>query len=60
MDLPHQLRDESSVMVIHLVKRGGETSFDPVGACPVEEGDQVTVQATLNAWEGLRDKLRAA
>ena len=55
-----QLRDESSVTVIHLVKRSGETSFDPVGASTVEEGDQVTVQAPLKAYEGLREKLRAA
>jgi len=55
-----QLRDESGVLIIHLLKRGGESIFDPVGACRVEEGDQVTLQATITAYQGLREKLLAA
>jgi len=55
-----QLRDESGVLIIHLLKRGGESTFDPVGACRVEEGDQVTLQATITAYQGLRGKLLAA
>jgi len=55
-----QLRDESGVLIIHLLKRGGESTFDPVGATRVEEGDQVTLQATITAYQGLREKLLAA
>jgi hypothetical protein len=47
-------------LIIHLRKLGGETFFDPVGACCVEEGDRVTLQATLKAYQGLREKLLAA
>lgn len=55
-----QLRDEIGVLIIHLRKPDGETFFDPVGACCVEEGDKVTLQATLKAFQGLRDRLLAA
>jgi Trk K+ transport system NAD-binding subunit len=55
-----QLRDESGVLIIHMVRKTGETIFDPPGPCCFEPGDQVTVQATLQAWQGLRDKLLAA
>ncbi|HZX96696.1 MAG TPA: NAD(P)-binding protein [Myxococcales bacterium] len=55
-----QLRDELGVLIIHVARREGETFFDPVGACRVEEGDQVTLQATLRTYEGLREKLLAA
>jgi Trk K+ transport system NAD-binding subunit len=55
-----QLRDESGVLVIHLVRKSGETVFDPAGACCFEPGDVVTVQATLQAYQGLREKLLAA
>jgi voltage-gated potassium channel len=55
-----KLRDESGVLVIHLVRKTGETVFDPAGACCFEPGDVVTVQATLQAWQGLRERLIAA
>ena len=55
-----QLRDESGVLVIHLVRKTGEVIFDPSGPCCFEAGDVVTVQATLQAYQGLRDKLLAA
>ena len=55
-----QLRDESSVLVIHLVRKSGETIFDPAGQCCFDPGDVVTVQATLKAYQGLREKLIAA
>ena len=48
------------MLIIHLLKRGGESTFDPVGASRVEEGDQVTLQATITAYQGLREKLLAA
>ena len=54
------LRDESGVLVLHLVRKSGETVFDPAGACCFETGDVVTVQTTLEAWQGLREKLLAA
>jgi Trk K+ transport system NAD-binding subunit len=55
-----QLRDESGVLVIHLVRKSGETIFDPSGKCCFDPGDVVTVQATLQAYQDLRDKLLAA
>ena len=55
-----QPRDESSVLVIHLVRKSGETIFDPAGQCCFGPGDVVTVQATLMAYQGLREKLIAA
>lgn len=55
-----QLRDESGVLVIHLVRKSGETVFDPAGPCCFDPGDVVTVQATLQAYQGLRDRLIAA
>lgn len=55
-----QLRDESGVLVLHIVRKNGETIFDPSGKCCFEPGDVVTVQATLQAYQGLRDKLIAA
>src|ERR1041384_46102 len=55
-----QLRDESGVLVIHTVRRSGEKLFDPAGPCCFDAGDVVTVQATLQAYQGLREKLLAA
>ncbi len=55
-----QLRDESGVLVIHMVRKNGETLFDPSGRCCFDPGDIVTVQATLDAYQRLRDKLLAA
>jgi Trk K+ transport system NAD-binding subunit len=55
-----QLRDENGVLILHVVKQSGETFFDPVGACCVETGDKLTLQATLRTYEGLREKLLAA
>lgn len=55
-----ELRDQSGVLVIHLVRKNGETIFDPTGSCCFEPGDVVTVQATLQAYQGLREKLLAA
>ena len=34
-----QLRDESGVLVIHLVRKTGETLFDPSGKCCFDPGD---------------------
>lgn len=53
------LRDQAGVLVIHLVRKSGEMLFDPAGACCFEPGDVVTVQATLQTYQGLRDKLIA-
>jgi voltage-gated potassium channel len=55
-----QLRDESGVLILHLRRREGEPIFDPVGACSIEEGDRITLQATLEVYQGLREKLLAA
>jgi voltage-gated potassium channel len=55
-----QLRDDSGVLIIHLQKPDGEVFQDPVGACCVEEGDKVTLQATLKVFQGLREKMLAA
>ena len=55
-----QLRDESGVLVIYIVRKNGETIVDPSGKCCFDPGDVVTVQATLQAYQGLRDKLLAA
>ena len=55
-----QLRDENSALILHISKKGGETLFDPVGAIRLEAGDQVTLQATLQAYQGLRETLLAA
>ncbi len=55
-----QLRDEAGVLVIHIVRKSGETLFDPAGQCCFDPGDRVTVQATLKAYQGLRGKLIAA
>jgi Trk K+ transport system NAD-binding subunit len=53
-----ELRDESGVLVIHIVRKNGETIFDPSGRCCFEPGDVVTLQATLDAYQRLRDNLR--
>jgi len=55
-----QLRDESSALVIHLVKRAGPTTFDPQGSVRLEAGDKVTVQATLQAYQSLRKEMERA
>ena len=55
-----QLRDENGVLIIHLVKKDGQTVFDPPGTSFVEAGDRVTLQATLQMFQGLREKLLAA
>lgn len=55
-----RLRDESSATVIHLVKKDGQTFFDPIGAVGVELGDTLTLQATLQAYQSLRERLLAA
>jgi voltage-gated potassium channel len=55
-----ELRDQSGVLVIHLVRKSGETIFDPSSSCCFEPGDVVTVQATLQAYQGLRERLLAA
>ena len=55
-----QLRDQGGVLVIHLVRKSGETIFDPSGPCCFEPGDKVTLQAALQAYQGLREKLLAA
>jgi voltage-gated potassium channel len=48
------LRDESGVLVIHLVRANGEMLFDPPGRTQVQSGDRLTLQATLQAWERMR------
>ena len=50
------LRDRSAALVIHLVKRDGAKLFDPAGATRLEAGDRVTLQATLQAWQALRER----
>jgi Trk K+ transport system NAD-binding subunit len=55
-----QLRDENGALIIHLVRKSGEMIFDPAGACSFEQGDVLTLQATLDAFQGLRAKLLAA
>ena len=55
-----QLRDENSALVLHLVKKDGQTVFDPPGAVALEAGDRATLQSTLEAYRGLREKLLAA
>jgi len=55
-----QLRDESGVLVIHMVRKSGEIIFDPSGPCCFDQGDIVTVQASLAAYQSLREKLLAA
>ena len=55
-----ELRDQSGVHVLHMVRKNGETIFDPQGPCCFEPGDTVTVQATLQAYQGLRERLLAA
>jgi Trk K+ transport system NAD-binding subunit len=54
-----QLRDDN-IFTIHLVRKNGETIFDPSGPVCFEPGDVVTVQATLQAYQGLREQLLAA
>jgi len=48
------------VLVIYILRKSGETIVDPSGKCRFDPGDVVTVQATLQAYQGLRDKLLAA
>jgi Trk K+ transport system NAD-binding subunit len=55
-----RLRDENGALIIHLVKRDGQTVFDPPGSSLLEAGDRLTMQATLQAYQGLREKLLAA
>lgn len=55
-----QLRDEAGVLVIHMVRKSGEIIFDPSGPCCFDEGDVVTVQASLAAYQALREKLMGA
>jgi len=55
-----ELRDQEGVHALHLRKASGEAVFDPVGACLVEAGDRLTLQATLESYQGLRSKLIAA
>jgi voltage-gated potassium channel len=55
-----QLRDENGVLIIHLLRKDGQTVFDPPGSSLVEAGDRVTLQATLQTYQGLREKLLAA
>jgi Trk K+ transport system NAD-binding subunit len=54
------LRDENRVFAIHLVRKNGEVQWGPPGDCRLESGDVITVQATLQAWQGLRERLLAA
>ena len=54
------LRDVSSALVIHLVRSGGETLFDPPGATLLGLGDTVTVQATMQAYQSLCEELKRA
>jgi hypothetical protein len=54
------LRDDKAVLVLHVVKVDGRTIFDPTGSLFLEPGDQVTLQATLQAYQLLRQKQRAA
>ncbi len=55
-----QLRDENGVLIIHLVKKDGQTVFDPTGVSFLEAGDRITLQATLQTYQGLRENLLAA
>jgi Trk K+ transport system NAD-binding subunit len=54
------LRDDKAVLVLHLVKTDGRTIFDPTGSLMLDPGDRVTLQATLQAYQLLRQKQRAA
>jgi Trk K+ transport system NAD-binding subunit len=54
------LRDDKAVLVLHLVKTDGRTIFDPAGSLMLDPGDRVTLQATLQAYQLLRQKQRAA
>lgn len=54
------LRDLHGVLVLHVVRAAGVTLWDPAGSVRLEAGDRVTVQATLDAYQGLRRQLRAA
>lgn len=54
------LRDLHGVLVLHIVRASGTTLWDPAGSLRLESGDRVTVQATLDAYQGLRRQLRAA
>jgi Trk K+ transport system NAD-binding subunit len=55
-----RLRDEDRVLIVHLVKKDGQTVFDPPGSSMVEPGDRVTLQATLQMYQSLQEKLLAA
>jgi hypothetical protein len=48
------------VLIIHLVKKNGQTVFDPTGVSSLEAGDRITLQATLQTYQGLRENLLAA
>ena len=54
------LRDLYGVLVLHLVKTTGVSLWDPAGSMRLDSGDRVTVQATLEAYQGLRRQLKAA
>ena len=54
------LRDLYGVLVLHVVKAAGASLWDPAGSLRLEAGDRVTVQATLDAYQGLRRQLGAA
>ena len=54
------LRDSSSMLVVHVVHADGSVLFDPAGAVRLGRGDRVTVQSTLPAWQALRDRMERA
>jgi voltage-gated potassium channel len=54
------LRDDAGALVLHLSRRTGGTLFDPRGSVQLEAGDQVTLQATLEAYRALRERMGRA
>jgi voltage-gated potassium channel len=55
-----QLRDEASALVIQVRRADGSVVFDPQGAVRLGKGDDVTLQATLDAYRSLRSRMERA
>ncbi len=52
-----ELHQSERLTVLHLVRVGGASIFEPDDREPLTTGDRVTVQATLEAWQVFQEKL---
>ena len=55
-----ELRDSFGMLLVCLVRPDGSVQFNPTGSVRLLAGDRVTVQATLSAYQELRDRMGRA